>query len=150
MSKCPARMHPGGANKEEKPVSTLNDNQPCFTQDEYGVVSNSTVTFRAVAEELRMSGSVSLGWTDNAMSHMDVLLVLNPRQVGPSNRMDNRPRKLFIAVAGYGMFGFALDRNGPLHHAYLGEKLGMRPTMTTEALADLFNGVVAELTAVVE
>jgi hypothetical protein len=120
-----------------------------FTQDEYGVVANSPDTFQAAAEELRDSGSVSLGWTDNAMSHLDVLLVLAPTQVGPTNRMDHHPGKLFVAVAGYGMFGFATTtRNGPLHHAYLAEKVGMRPSVTTEALADLVNGVMSDLAAV--
>ena len=127
------------------PDTTQTAAPPRFTQDEYGVVANSPETYQAAAAELRSAGSVSLGWTDNAMSHMDVLLVLNPRQVGPSNRMDIRPHKLFVAVAGFGMFGFALERNNPMHHAYLGEKLGMRPTVTTEALADLFNGVVDAL-----
>lgn len=118
-----------------------------FTQDEYGVVSNSPNTFQAAAEQLRDSGAVSLGWTDDAMSHLDVLLVLAPPQVGPTNRMDHHPGKLFVAVAGYGMFGFAVERNNPLFHAYLGEKLGMRPCVTTEALADLVNGVMAEVSA---
>lgn len=119
-----------------------------FTQDdEYGVVENSPETFRAAAAELRASGSVSLGWTDNAMSHMDILLVLAPTQVGPSNRMDKHPGKLFVAVAGYGMFGFAIQRNQPLHHAYLGEKVGLRGSVTTEALADLVNGVIIGLSA---
>lgn len=120
-----------------------------FTQDEYGVVANSDDTFQAAAAELCDSGSVSLGWTDNAMSHLDVLLVIAPTQVGPSNRMDTRPSKLFVAVAGYGMFGFEVaSRSGPLHPAYLAEKLGMRYSVTTEALADLVNGVMAELAQV--
>ena len=116
-----------------------------FTQDAYGVVQNSPDTYAAAADELSTTGWLSLGWTDNAMSHLDVLLVLAPRQVGPSNRMDYNPAKLFIAVAGWGMFGFQVRRDDPLFHAYLGEKLGMRPSATTEALADLFNGVMAAL-----
>lgn len=119
-----------------------------FTQDEYGVVANSPDTFRAATEELRLTGAVSLGWTDNASSHLDVLLVLSPTQVGPSNRMDTRPSKLFVAVAGFGMFGFAVERKGDLHPSYLAEKVGMRYSVTTEALAELVNGVVAELSAV--
>ena len=119
-----------------------------FAQDEYGVVANSASTYQAVAEQLRASGSVSLGWTDNASSHLDVLFVLTPVQVGPSNRMDHHPGKLFVAVAGYGMFAFALERShGPLHPGYLAEKLGMRYSVTTEALADLVNGVLAEVSA---
>jgi hypothetical protein len=117
---------------------------PAFTQDEYGVVANSPDTYRAAAEKLRTSGCVSLGWTDNASSHMDVLLAVPP-QVGPSNRMDNSARKLFVAVSGYGMFGFRRTRTDPLHPAYLAEKLGMRYSVTTEALSDLVNGVMGEL-----
>jgi hypothetical protein len=117
-----------------------------FTADEYGVVQNSPDTYRAAAEELRASGSVAIGWTDNAMSHLDVLLVLAPQKVGPCNRMDPTPNKLFIGVAGYGVFGFAL-RVGALHPDYLAEKLRMHPSsVTTVALAQLFNGVMAELT----
>ena len=126
----------------------LQDTYIGFTQDEYGVVENSPGTYRAVAQELRGFGSILLGWTDNAMSHMDVLFVYDPTQIGPLNRMDQHPGKLLVAVAGYGMFGFKVRDDDYLHHAYLGEKLGFRPSVTTEALAALVNGVMAELAQV--
>ena len=118
-----------------------------FTQDEYGVVHNSAGTYLAAASVLLNHGRILMGWTDDAMTHMDVLLAVVNESVGPLNRMDARPRKLIVAVASYGMFGFAIHRDDPLHHAYLGEKLGLRPSPTTEALADLVNGVIAAMTA---
>jgi hypothetical protein len=116
-----------------------------FTQDAYNVVENSPHTYRAAAAELRGFGSILLGWTDNNFSHMDVLLVYEPREVGPLNRMDSRASKLIVAVAGRGMFGFAVRGDDPIHHAYLAEKLGFSPSVTTEALAELVNGVMAAL-----
>lgn len=117
-----------------------------YTQDEYGVVSNSPGTYAAAAKELQNTGAVSLGWTDNEMSHLDVLLVLAPWQVGPKNRMDNTSSKMFIGVAGHGMFGFRTRADDPIHPAYLAQKLGIPPSsVTADRLADLFNGVMAAL-----
>lgn len=113
-----------------------------FTQDEYGVVHNSSDTYLAAAAELWGRGRVLIGWTDEAMTHMDVLLSVASDSVGPLNRMDMRVPKLLIGVAAYGMFGFRIRSDDPIHHAYLGEKLGLRPSPTTEALADLVNGVM--------
>ena len=112
--------------------------------DEYGVVVNSPETFEALANYLRNRPTILFGWTDNEGSHLDVLLAL-PDQIGPLNRMDSGS-KLIVAVAGYGMFGFRVRGDSPLHFAYLGEKLGMTPSVTAEALADLVNGVMRELT----
>ena len=114
-----------------------------FTQDEYGVVHNSPDTYLAAATELWGRGRVLIGWTDEAMTHMDILLSVASDSVGPLNRMDMRVPKLFIGVVAYGMFGFRIRPDDPIHHDYLGEKLGMRPSPTTEALADLVNGVMA-------
>ena len=115
-----------------------------FTQDEYGVVENSPQTYRAIYNKLISDRTVLMGWTDNAMSHMDILLAL-PDTVGPLNRLDARPVKLVVGVVGYGLFAFAVQRNADIHHSYLAAKLGMRPTKTTEALAELVLGVMAEL-----
>lgn len=117
---------------------------------EYGVVTNSLRTYTAAAERIRGQGYVLMGWTDNAMSHMDVLLAIAEpfSSVGPLNRIDNHTLRLLVGVAGRGMFGFAIRADNFVHHVYLAEKLGFGPSATTEALAELVNGIIADFATV--
>ena len=112
-----------------------------YTQDEYQVVQNSPFTYEAVAAQLRLTGSVHIGWTDDAMTHMDVVLHDDIVQVGPSNRLDASPDRLWVGVIGYGLWAFHLG-DTDIHSSYVAEKLGFRgANVTVQKLTDLINGV---------
>ena len=72
-------------------------------------------------------------------------MAYKPVQYGNLQRGMNALTDLFVAVSGFGMFGFELNGNVK-DAAYVGEKLnlGGRNT-TTEKLAELINGVCREL-----
>lgn len=125
-----------------------------LSRDEWGVVFNSPETFEALAD--RLSGrkekpsttpgeAQAFGWTDQQGSHMDVLLAL-PNETGPFNRTDSRYGKLWIGVAGYGLWAVP---SGDLDPGYVASKLGFGyPNATVIKLAELINGVTTALNGV--
>lgn len=113
-----------------------------LTQDEYGVVHNSSETYATLAKILHTQHMWMMGWSDDASSHLDVLLAVVSENSGPLNTMDTNLPKMVIGVSRMGIYGFNFLRFSPLHPAYVAEKLGMRLSPTTEALTDLVNGVL--------
>jgi hypothetical protein len=110
-----------------------------FDQDEFGEVLNSEKTYQAIADSLEKNGSIIFGWTDQAGTHLDVMLVVNPIQVGHLQR-GLRWSDLFVSVVGFGTHGFEIDHDDT-HYGYIGEKLRLGTNITTEKLAALINGV---------
>lgn len=110
-----------------------------FTQDEYGEVLNSTDTYKAIADVLESRGSVVIGWTDEAGSHLDILFTLHPIQVGSLQR-GMRWTDLFVSISSFGMHGFDID-DEELHYGYIGEKLNLGINVTSEKVGELINGV---------
>lgn len=112
-------------------------------QDTYGEVLNSERTYKGIAEYLEERGSVAIGWTDEQGTHLDILFVINPIQIGGLQR-GLRWNDLFVSVVGFGTFGFDIEREDT-HYGYIGEKLGLGDNITTEKLADLINGIKKRL-----
>lgn len=54
-----------------------------------------------------------------------------------------RDTDLFISIMGHSSFGFTIDNEK--YSGYIGEKLKITGDETQERLADLINGVIAEL-----
>lgn len=115
-----------------------------ISQDEYQTVFNSQLTYEGLARVLEEQ-SVVFAWTDNQGTQLDILMVYKPDQFGRLQRGMNSNTDLFVAVSHFGMFGFEL--NGLIKYpSYVGEKLNLgNENSTTVALADLINGVCAEL-----
>ncbi len=109
-------------------------------QDEYGNVLNDHKTYLGLVVGLLIR-PVVFAWTDEQGSHLDILMTYEPAQYGNLQRGMNSKTDLFIAVSGYGMFGFEL--NGfEKYPTYVGEKLGMGGSnLTTIALAEMINAV---------
>jgi hypothetical protein len=115
---------------------------PKFEQDEYGEVFNSPDNFKAMAKVLEQHGSLVIGWTDEAGSHLDILLVLQPIQVGVLQGGQSAHWDLFVSVLRTGSgFGFKIDVAEPSHPNYVSEKLQINAGSTTDKLAELVNGV---------
>jgi hypothetical protein len=114
-------------------------------QDEYLTVFNSENTYKCLVDRLKYSYPIIFAWTDQEGTQLDILLVYKPRQYGNLQRGMHAATDLFVAVTGFGMFGFELNgiEKAP---SYVGDKLGLGGTnTTTEKLAELINGVCREL-----
>lgn len=109
-------------------------------QDEYGEVINSEKTFEGLAEILQKHTATIIGWTDLHGTHFDILLVVQPIQVGTLQRGLKARTDLFVSISGFGMFGFDIEREDT-HSSYVGEKLQLGGGVTTEEVTNLINGV---------
>jgi hypothetical protein len=127
-----------------------------ITCDEYGIAYNSSQTFEGIAKILLEEKTMLIAWTDKAMTHLDLLLSLNPYTENPRQDdplaeylgMSTQPFQggvkssdLFVSVMRKGCFGFE-RRGNDLHPAYIGEKLDLgEENETTIKLAELINEV---------
>lgn len=111
--------------------------------DDWREVMNSDQTYEEVARILRSGTPVVLGWTDGGGTHLDVLFAWRARQYGSLRGGLRAGTDLFVSVMRIGAFGFEAPGNGPSHVNYISSKLGS----TTDALADLINGVRQRLGA---
>jgi hypothetical protein len=111
--------------------------------DTYGEVINGEKTYKGIAEELG-SNSVLIGWTDNNGTHFDILFTLSALTYGTNIQGGVRGTDLFISIMRRGAFGFEKDHEDT-HAGYYDEKLGGGMGSTSEALAELINGVKKEL-----
>lgn len=114
-------------------------------QDEYGTVMNHQTTYEGLAKILNIAGHVVFAWTDGHSTQEDILISLGPIQFGLLQRGMKNSNSLFVAVSGFGMFGFALNKTEK-YPSYVAEKLGMGGVNpTTSELAALINGICTEL-----
>lgn len=115
-------------------------------QDEYGTVFNSEKTYTGLAKILNRHGSAIIAWTEQQGSQMDIWLTVQPIQAGPVGRGLRATTDLFVAVIGFGAFGFEIDRNNALHAGYVAEKLSWgEVNITIEKITELIEGVIKEL-----
>ena len=121
--------------------------QPDF--DAWSEVVNGPHTYAAIAESLQTRGSMIVGWTDGHSSHHDVLFTLCPSSRGQLQGGLRGGSDLFVSIMRRSCFGFDIASIAPRHPNYVAEKLGLQTrSVTTEALAELLNGVIAELAKV--
>ena len=114
--------------------------------DDWQEVINGPDTYAQLAADLRERGAVIVGWTDQHATHYDILLTLYPRQHGSLQGGMRAHSDLFVSIMRKGCFGFDIAGHGPLHPAYIEEKLGSGASgPTAQAIADLVNGVIAAL-----
>lgn len=114
-----------------------------ITTDIYGLVINSDNTYKAIADTLR-DMPIVFAWTEQEGTHLDILMVYKPAQVGYLQRGMSAQTDLFVAVSHFGMFGFEINAD-PKYSGYVAEKLGTGVNVATDALTDLINGVMLEL-----
>lgn len=105
--------------------------------DEWGECRNADGLGAALAREV-LSGPVVLSWCDNAGTRLTVQFAL-PTRIGYVPGFGPVDRIMWVAVEGYGNYGFAIKDEG-LHPGYVSEKLGKSsPSVTWELLAELLS-----------
>ena len=111
--------------------------------EEFGEVINSERTYLAVSKMLRRYEHVIIAWTDQNGTHLDILLSLYVPRAGTGFQGGIKRDDLYVSVMRKGAFAFRRDhlKDGTTHHAYLAEKLGMSPSVTTEKLIELLTGI---------
>lgn len=117
--------------------------------DEHGEVVNGDNTYEDITWNLRHSGPVLIGWTDEASTHLDILFSLARHQSGNAQG-GLRLSDLFVSIMRIGAFGFEVSES---YHSpgYITEKLFVGPPdqPTAIKLAELINNVKVKLNAMV-
>ena len=111
--------------------------------DEYGEVINGQDTYETIADRLKEYEHILIGWTDGLGTHFDILICNGSEFEGGNHQGGIRSNDLFVAIMRLGEFGF--NRSPDLHPGYVGEKLNVGGDATAEKLAELINGIIAEL-----
>lgn len=111
--------------------------------DEWGEIINGENTYKFIAGELG-SNALMVGWTDGNGTHFDVLFTLTALFYGTNIQGGLRKNDLFVSIMRRGAFGFEIEHTDT-HSGYYDEKLGGGMGSTSEALAELINGVKKHL-----
>jgi hypothetical protein len=111
--------------------------------DEWREVINGPNTYKWIVNALKCDGSAIIGWTDEQGTHFDILFSVPVMCNGNLQGGLNPGGDLFVSLMRIGAFSFD-TRPGETHHHYIAEKLGLSPSVTTEALAQLINNVRRE------
>jgi hypothetical protein len=117
-----------------------------FNHDDFGEIENGEKTYDSIIKGLSRGTSVIIGWTDAAGTHLDILFTISPIQAGSLQRGMSSATDLFVAVSGFGFFGFDI-KSSERYPSYVGEKLGLGTISnpTTEKLAELINAICRKL-----
>jgi hypothetical protein len=117
------------------------------TADEYGEITNSKATYRAIVEKLSTQRAVLVGWTEGS-SHFDILFTLKPSYFSGNIKAWQRGMRrdyLYVSIIGIGSFGFSYIGPEFSDPKYYVEKFGHTFGATDRQLATLLNGVRYEL-----
>lgn len=114
--------------------------------DDWGEVVNDPETYDEVAQLLIEDNSVLLGWTDQNMTHLDILLTIKPSGFGTHQGGIRPATDIFVSIMRRGSFGFEIA-NEDTHSGYYEEKLGGPMGSTADAVAELVNEVKKRLRA---
>lgn len=116
-----------------------------YDTEKYGSIINGPGTYEQLAFDLLERGHVVLNWTDERGTLYNILLSYAPTRMGtPGGIVDSAGFKLWIGIAGKGMFGFSLSK-GHLAPVYIAEKLGLSNAVTAAKVAELINGAQHKL-----
>lgn len=111
--------------------------------DNYGEVINGIETYKEIAKKLKNKTDVIIGWTDEKYDHRDIYFSLgNTTKYGNIQR-GIKATDLFVGIVDYSFFGFKIDSTK--HQGYIFEKLRLTENDTNKKIAELINGIIAEL-----
>ncbi len=126
--------------------------------DKYQEVINGKETYTSIAERLKDGHPVLIGWTDENMTHFDILFTYKPDAtlgqtingvlvgehfLSGSFQGGIRPTDLFVSIMRVGCFGFEVNKYDT-DWGYYDEKLGGGHRFgetTGTKVAELINGV---------
>ena len=112
-------------------------------EDKYGEVINDLNTYKEIAARLKNKDNVLIGWTDEEFDHRDIYFSLgNTIKYGEIQR-GIKANDLFVGIVDWSFYGFKADSTK--HPHYIFEKLRLTENNTNKKIAELINGVIAEL-----
>lgn len=113
-----------------------------MNKNNYGEVINGQDTYDDIALCISGGKNCLIGWTDEQMSHFDILFHYKWIWVEGSQIQGGiRPKSdLFVSIMRMGFFAFEIDHLDT-DSGYYAEKLNMSTGITGEKLAELINGV---------
>lgn len=109
--------------------------------DEYGEIINSQETYKKIAEELLNDQAVGIGWTDEKITHFDIVFKLGISKYGIFQR-GIKANYLYVSIIDYTSYAFKPDTTK--HESYIKEKLRM-DNSAGDKIAELINGIIIEL-----
>lgn len=112
--------------------------------EEYGEIINSAETYEDIANILKMHNSILIGWTDEIVSHYDILFLYKTQFYGSNIQGGIKSNDLFISIMRKGAFSFEIN-DSKKSSGYIAEKLNLSDDETAEKLAELINGVIRKL-----
>lgn len=114
--------------------------------DSYGEFQNDITTYQFISHSLKVNGSVIVGWTDGNGTHYDILFSI-PAGFPEFNTLQGGlfSTYLFVSIMRVGAFGFKIAEDPTIDSSYYAEKLGLPIHFTAGAVAELVNGVRADL-----
>jgi hypothetical protein len=114
-----------------------------MNKDNYSEIINGEDTYREIANHLKEGKSVFIGWTDNEMTHYDILFTYKEVISEGCHQRGMRAGDLFVSIIGIGAFGFNLGEKAP---GYIAEKLFHgRYDETVDKITELINKIGAQL-----
>lgn len=114
--------------------------------DKYGEIINHNDTFQEIARALNFKGSCLIGWTDEHMTHFDILFTYKQGGIptfGGQIQGGIGGSDLFVSIMRIGAFAFEIN-NRDTAWGYYNEKLSREINfgeVTGQKIADLINGV---------
>ena len=116
-----------------------------YDTETYGSIINGPGTYEQLAFDLLERGHVVLNWTDGRSTLYNILLSYAPTRMGtPGGIVDNAGFKLWVGIAGKGLFAFSLT-SGTLAPDYIAEKLNVSSLVTATKVAELITGAMHAL-----
>lgn len=115
-----------------------------MNKDEYDEIINGPDTYKTIAKKLKEGKSVIIGWTDEEMTHQDILFTGGAyKEEGNGLQRGIRCSDLFISIMSRGSFGFLPYDEKDV--GYVAEKLSLGINTTSRKLTELINGVINSL-----
>jgi len=112
-------------------------------ENKYGEVINDINTYKEIAKRLKDKMDVIIGWTDERFDHRDIYFSLgNTIKYGELQR-GIKETDLFVGIVDWSFYGFKADSTK--HQNYIFEKLRLTENYTNIKIAELINGIIAEL-----
>lgn len=107
----------------------------------YDEIINGELTYNFIATELKMGKAIGIGWTDEIVTHFDIIFKLGIDKFGDFQR-GIRSNYLFVSIIDHTSYAFVPDsiKEGN----YIQEKLRMN-NGCGDKLKELINGIIGEL-----
>lgn len=108
----------------------------------HGEIINGSNTYESAAYDLVERGGVVLNWTDERGTLLNISLSYGLTRVGALGGIVDGGTKVWVGVAGHGMFGFR--PTAFVEASYANEKLGVNG-LTATKVGELITGVLKDL-----